>query len=100
MRGAFAGRDGERVLEDAERVFEALDCVGKQAVDLLPSDAQRRALPAPASPIAMQDTGDGNCWLRINQAVNWTTAMQIMQLLKGDAHGTQPLADVRGRGAA
>lgn len=32
-----------------------------------------------------KDLGNGTVWLRINQAVEWPTAVQVMNLLKGTA---------------
>lgn len=35
-------------------------------------------------PIGATDTGKGTAWLRVNQEVPWTTALKILELLKGE----------------
>lgn len=56
--------------------------LGTKPEDLLPT----RGIPAAgdsAPTLDARDLGDGNTWLRINQAVPWEAAIKIMQLVKG-----------------
>ncbi|MER9685923.1 helix-turn-helix transcriptional regulator [Mesorhizobium sp. M0139] len=36
--------------------------------------------------MGVRDLGEGKAWLRINQPVEWTTALKILEILKGDAN--------------
>jgi transcriptional regulator with XRE-family HTH domain len=50
---------------------------------LMPSNAMPsvdQVIPA----LDVRDVGKGLAWLRINQAVEWETALKIMQMLKSD----------------
>lgn len=56
--------------------------LGAKPEELLPT----RGIPAAgdsAPTLDARDLGDGNTWLRINQAVPWDDAIKIMQLVKG-----------------
>ena len=57
--------------------------LGCEPADLLPS----RGVPSASSatpPLDARDLGDDRAWLRVNQAVRWSTAIQIMQLIRED----------------
>jgi transcriptional regulator with XRE-family HTH domain len=63
-----------------EALCKALE---KEPDDLLPT----RGMPAAGEnnpPLDVKDAGDGNAWLRVNQAVPWNTAVAILRLLRGD----------------
>jgi transcriptional regulator with XRE-family HTH domain len=65
-------------------VLEAMATVlGVQPSDLLP--ARRTNIPAANPPLDARDLGDGNVWLRVNRAVSWDVALQVMKLLRGGA---------------
>lgn len=56
--------------------------LGKDPLDLLPT----RGMPSVEDKVPafdMRDVGGGQVWLRVNQAVSWDVATQIMGLLKG-----------------
>jgi transcriptional regulator with XRE-family HTH domain len=64
----------------------ALDAIctalGKKPADLLPT--RRSAVSSTDNPpLDARDLGDGSVWLKVNQAVDWDTALQIMNLLRG-----------------
>lgn len=53
-----------------------------KAEELLPS----RGVPSvgdSAPPLDVREISPGRVWLKVNQAVDWTTALKVMQLLKG-----------------
>ncbi len=69
--------------------------LGVKASDILPARGVPRA-GAEHPAFDMRATGDGNVWLRINQAVSMTTATKIMQLMQTEgAH--LPVARAVGR---
>lgn len=56
--------------------------LGTKSEDLLPT----RGIPSAGEnnpAMDARDLGDGNVWLRINQAVPWSEALKVMQLVKG-----------------
>jgi transcriptional regulator with XRE-family HTH domain len=56
--------------------------LGKKPADLLP--VRRSAVSSTDNPpLDARDLGDGSVWLKVNQAVDWDTALQIMKLLRG-----------------
>ncbi len=63
--------------------LEALcKALGKEPDELLPT----RGMPAAGEanpPLDVKDMNDGNVWLRVNQAVPWDIALEIMRLLRG-----------------
>lgn len=64
-----------------EHLSALAKALGVAPRDLLPT----RGVPSAEKntpPLDLKDMGDGNVWLRVNQAVTWEVAMQIMQLLK------------------
>lgn len=63
------------------------DSLGVEASDLLPPQAAPSSLALHAPPIDVQDAGNDEAWLRINQRVPWTVAVEIMKLLKGSKNG-------------
>jgi transcriptional regulator with XRE-family HTH domain len=55
----------------------------KTPTDLVPS----RGVPTIEDrlpPLDVRDVGDGMAWLKINQSVPWSTALKIMEMLKGE----------------
>lgn len=56
--------------------------LGMAAKELVPS----RGLPSVDDrmppPLDVKELSDGRAWLRVNQAVDWNTAMQVVALLK------------------
>lgn len=56
--------------------------LGKKPEDLLPA---RPAIPGQREhpPLDIRDIGDGNCWVRVNQAVPAKLAYKILGLLSG-----------------
>ena len=57
--------------------------LGVEPDDLLPS----RGMPsagADSPPLDMRDIGEGKVWLRINQSVDWSVAVRIINVLKGE----------------
>ncbi len=66
-----------------EALCKALD---KTPEDLLPTRGMPHAGDA-NPPLDVKDLSDGNVWLRINQAVPWGKALEIMRILKGDEDG-------------
>ena len=59
---------------------QALDC---EIADLIPSSGVP-SVDNRHPPLEVKDSGDGRAWIRINQAVDWPVALQIMKLIKGD----------------
>lgn len=55
--------------------------LGVKPEDLLPRGAPSAADKAPS--LDARDLGDGNAWLRVNQAVSWDVAVQILKMLRG-----------------
>mgnify|MGYP002683741061 CR=1 FL=1 len=56
--------------------------LGRKPEELLPT----RGIPSAGEntpTFDARDLGDGNTWLRINQAVPWNAAIEIMRLVKG-----------------
>ena len=41
-----------------------------------------------SAPFKLEDAGEGQAWLRVNQAVPWPVALKIASMLTTD--GTQP----------
>jgi transcriptional regulator with XRE-family HTH domain len=59
-----------------------------KVLDMAPSDllaTRRTNIPAANPPLDARDLGDGNVWLRVNRAVSWDVALQVMKLLRGGA---------------
>lgn len=57
--------------------------LGTQPDELLPT----RGVPSAGMenpPLDVRDIGDGMVWLKVNQAVDWDTALKIMTLVKGE----------------
>lgn len=69
--------------DHAEALAKAL---GRKVADLIPT----RGMPSAedrAPPLDVKDLNDGRCWLKINQAVDWPVALQVLELLKGQKGG-------------
>lgn len=68
-------------LPGSARLDAVAKAVGMTKDDLLPT---RGISPAQGKmpPMDLRDLGDGQVWLRINQAVSWETSIKIMELLK------------------
>lgn len=63
-------------------VLEAMcKVLGCKPIDLLKARGTPSAAEHP--PLDVRDLGDGQVWLRINQAISWELALQIMNLIKG-----------------
>jgi transcriptional regulator with XRE-family HTH domain len=56
--------------------------LGVEGRDLLPSRG-RQATAEEHAPLDVRDIGEGRVWLRVNQAVDWPIALQILGLLRG-----------------
>lgn len=59
------------------------DALGCAPEDLLPARGVQSA-GADVPPLDVRDIGDGTVWLRVNQAVPWSDAIKVMQILKGE----------------
>jgi transcriptional regulator with XRE-family HTH domain len=59
--------------------------LGVESKDLLPSRGTL-ATAEDHSPLDVRDIGENRVWLRVNQAVEWPIALQILGLLKGKDH--------------
>lgn len=55
---------------------------GCEPTDLLPSRGSSKA--AANAPMDVRDLGDGTAWVRVNQALSWEMALQMMKLLRGE----------------
>ena len=55
--------------------------LGVKPEELLPARAPSTTNSV-TSPMDMKDMGDGRVWLRINQAISWEQALEIMRVLK------------------
>jgi transcriptional regulator with XRE-family HTH domain len=72
-----------KVLPGPMQLKALADALGMKVDDLLPS----RGVPSAADkspPLDYRDLGDGNVWLRINQALPRKLALRIMNLLAGE----------------
>lgn len=58
------------------------DVLGCDSEDLLPTRGIPTAQEMSAPSLDMKQTEDGNIWLRINQAVPFATAVEILKVLK------------------
>jgi transcriptional regulator with XRE-family HTH domain len=56
--------------------------LGKEPRDLFPAGMPLVDEPRSMSAVDVRDAGNNMAWLKINQAVDWATAMQILKLLK------------------
>jgi transcriptional regulator with XRE-family HTH domain len=56
--------------------------LGVEARDLLPSRGTQ-ATAEEHAPLDVRDIGENRVWLRVNQAVDWPIALQILGLLRG-----------------
>ena len=66
-------------------VLEAIaKALGMKPQDLLPETTATVA-EMENPPIDLRDLGNGNVWLRVNQAVEWPIALKIMGMLKGES---------------
>jgi transcriptional regulator with XRE-family HTH domain len=59
--------------------------LGMESKDLLPTRGTQAAAEE-HSPLDVRDIGENRVWLRVNQAVDWPIALQILGLLKGKDH--------------
>jgi transcriptional regulator with XRE-family HTH domain len=65
-------------------VLEALAHVlGVKTTDLLPPQAAPSSVMMQAPPLDVQDAGNDEAFLRVNQRVPWGVAIEVMKLLKG-----------------
>lgn len=66
-----------------ERLSALAKALGVERSELMPSvgiTAASRVDP----PVDVRDIGEGKVWLRINQAVDWPSALKILEILKGN----------------
>jgi len=56
--------------------------LGMDSKDLLPNRGTA-ATAEEHSPLDVRDIGEGRVWLRVNQAVDWEIALEMLKLLKG-----------------
>jgi transcriptional regulator with XRE-family HTH domain len=64
------------------RLQAICDTFGVTVDDLLP----KTAIPSSTDRVPakdVRDLGDGNVWLRINQATSWVNALRILEILEG-----------------
>lgn len=54
--------------------------LGRKPQDLLPS-ASVPSVDTRIPPMEVKDVGDGQAWVRVNQALPWAKAVQIMQIV-------------------
>lgn len=57
--------------------------LNKDPEEILPSRGQSIS-SAKLPPLDVRDLGDNRVWMRVNQAVDWSDALKIMQILKGE----------------
>jgi transcriptional regulator with XRE-family HTH domain len=72
------------VLPGPNNLHAMATALGVKVDELLPS----RGVPSAADkspPLDYRDLGDGNVWLKVNQAISRKKALQIMNLLAEDA---------------
>lgn len=72
-----------RALPGPAHLKALCDALGVGVQDLLPS----RGVPSAddrAPAMDVRSLGDGRAWLRVNQALDWPTALKVMSILKGD----------------
>lgn len=75
-----------KALPSRERLEAMAKALGVDSSELMPSKLR----PVPnrvAPPVEVKDMGDGNVWLRINQAVPWPLALKILNMVKGEETG-------------
>lgn len=56
--------------------------LGVKAEELMP--VPQSSLANANSRFEMKDIGEGKAWLRVNQAVDWSTAVEVAKLLKAN----------------
>ncbi len=92
LPGGRLGRDNVStyirgsVLPGPNNLHALATALGVKVDDLLPS----RGVPSAADkspPLDYRDLGDGNVWLKINQAIPRRLALRIMNMLAGDDNG-------------
>jgi len=49
----------------------------------MPKNTYNEPPEMPPPPLDVRDLGQGRAWLRVNQAVEWDTAVKVLTLLKG-----------------
>lgn len=75
-------------LPSPEALAAIAKCLGVAPQDLLPTNRETGAAMAnDAASADLRDLGDGKVWLRINQALTWSTALKVLELLKGEQDG-------------
>lgn len=79
-----------RYLPSAERLAAIAQALGVEKTDLMPP----RAYAAPKDPpLDIKDLSDGRVWLRVNQAVEWSKALKILEIIKSDEIKSENDAD-------
>ncbi len=71
--------------------------LGVQPEDILPQRGVPNAGSKTLPPLDMRDLGDGNVWIRVNQAVSRNVGLKIMNLLLGEAEEPPHSTGPRGR---
>ena len=61
--------------------------LGVDKEDLLPSGRIMTGV-ADNPPLDVKELGDGRVWLKVNQSVPWSKALEIMQILRGGDDGS------------
>jgi transcriptional regulator with XRE-family HTH domain len=73
-----------KTLPRGDRLSALARALGVEMADLVSTEGIT-SVAERTPPVGASDTGNGNAWLRVNQEVPWTTALKILELLKGDA---------------
>ncbi len=92
-KGAKLGRDSishyirGKILPRALYLDAISKALGMPKDELVPTKGYSEA-GDDNPPLDVRDLNDGNAWLKINQAVSWSTAVKILEILKGREDGT------------
>lgn len=77
---------GGKVLPRPDTLVAIARALGKEPMDLLPTKGAPSFIPAGFEQgLDLKDVGNGKVLLRVNQATDWMTALEVMKLLKVDA---------------
>ncbi|ALA16072.1 hypothetical protein AL346_20480 [Chelatococcus sp. CO-6] len=68
-------------LPRTEHLHALAKTLGVNPADLIPARGVA-SVNTKASPVSMQDLGDGRVWLRVNSTVPWETALEIIRKVK------------------
>ena len=70
-----------KVLPGPVHLTALCKALGCEPLDLVPQKGLPQATTT-VPPLDLRDMNDGNVWLRVNQAVTWPQALEIMRILK------------------